>query len=510
MVAVKTLLFFCAIGAQAWAAGLGATGVVCSTKLDTVSIAPNQIPTSTATVVNKITVIKKVVRKVNVVVVPKAKTTTIRTTSVITTTATADPRVETATSIITSEITVYSTQTSTSVTTSDSTTVTTKYVTETVPTVPGWIAIKSESRYVPRHKVRAEVDDGEIQDSVEPTPVLYAQRVDCVKKKPTTSIKTVTTKVQGKRVTLKAATKSVMSTIVKVSTVTEYPPDLSTTVTLTVYPTTTSWTETTSVSTVVQTVVVESQVPIATEYAACYDSNILMTANGGKVITATSPADIDSLFTYNIGAGYTATSCCEACHKNPSCRYSRFIEAESKCIIQIYPVRNCPTGELYKQQAIGRYFTSVNTLIKSKGFYSNGPCGYFYDGGTDILESLLKYLHQTQFNLAYQPSYNHSKTQTNNIFTMTTNSFGSALPRFDFHQPPAPRFTARLARSLPTAALVTTAAATYCLTYYVLRQQYTMAKAQHNRAVETLNEMKERGDKTDEWVKNDALWWTAF
>ncbi|CAG1959073.1 hypothetical protein SNK03_010628 [Fusarium graminearum] len=93
---------------------------------------------------------------------------------------------------------------------------------------------------------------------------------------------------------------------------------------------------------------------------------------------------------------------------------------------------------------------------------------------------------------------------------MTTNSFGSALPRFDFHQPPAPRFTARLARSLPTAALVTTAAATYCLTYYVLRQQYTMAKAQHNRAVETLNEMKERGNKTDEWVKNDALWWTAF
>lgn len=101
MVAVKTLLFFCAIGAQAWAAGLGATGVVCSTKLDTVSIAPNQIPTSTATVVNKITVIKKVVRKVNVVVVLKAKTTTIRTTSVITTTTTADPRVGTATSIIT-------------------------------------------------------------------------------------------------------------------------------------------------------------------------------------------------------------------------------------------------------------------------------------------------------------------------------------------------------------------------------------------------------------------------
>ncbi|EKJ72032.1 hypothetical protein FPSE_07774 [Fusarium pseudograminearum CS3096] len=382
MVAVKTLLVFCALGAQAWAAGLGATGVVCSTKLDTVSLAPNQIPTSTATVVNKVTVIKKVVRKVNVVVVPKAKTTTIRTTSVVTTTATADPRVETATSIITSEVTVYSTQTSTSVATSDSTTVTTKYVTETVPTVPGWIAIKSESRYVPRHKVRAEVDDGESQDSVEPTPVLYAQKVNCVKKKPTTSIKTVTTKVQGNRVTLKAATKSVMTTIVKVSTVTEYPPDLSTTVTLTVYPTTTSWTETTSVSTVVQTVVVESQVPIATEYAACQEGNILITANGGQIITATAPADIDGMFINNLGAN-TPTSCCEACHKNPSCRFTRFIEAESKCLGQIFPSRLCPTGEQYRQQSVGRFFTNSNTLIKAKGIYSNGPCGYFINGGID-------------------------------------------------------------------------------------------------------------------------------
>lgn len=101
MVAVKTLFIICALGVQAWAANLGETDVSCSTKLDTVSLAPNQIPTSTATVVNKITVIKKVVRKVNVVVVPRAKTTTIRATSVVLTTKVADPRVETATSIIT-------------------------------------------------------------------------------------------------------------------------------------------------------------------------------------------------------------------------------------------------------------------------------------------------------------------------------------------------------------------------------------------------------------------------
>ncbi|RGP63784.1 hypothetical protein FSPOR_8391 [Fusarium sporotrichioides] len=366
MVVFKTLLVLCALNVQAWATDLGTTEVVCSTKLDTVSLAPVQIPTSTATVVNKITVLKKIVRKVNIVVVPKAKTTTIRTTSVVITTETADPRIETATSTITSEVTVYSTQTSTSVTTSDSTTVTTKYVTETIPTIPGWIAIKSESRYVARHKIRAEMDDGENEDPAEPTPSLYPQQVNCVKKKPTTSIKSVTTKVQGNRVTLKAATKSIMSTIVQASTVTEYPPDISTTTTSTVYPKTTSWTETTSVSTVVQTVVVESQVPIATEYAACQDSNILITANGGHEITATSPMDLDIIVMYNLGVGYTPTSCCEACHKKSSCRFSRFVAADTKCYAQIFSANACPTGDQYMQRSIGKFYTNRNTDVKAK------------------------------------------------------------------------------------------------------------------------------------------------
>ncbi|KPA35941.1 hypothetical protein FLAG1_11322, partial [Fusarium langsethiae] len=429
------------------------------------------IPTSTATVVNKITVLKKIVRKVNVVVVPKPKTTTIRTTSVVITTETADPRVQTAIRTIASEVTVYSTQTSTSVTTNDSTTVTTKYVMETILTIPGWIAIKSESRYVPRHKIRAEMDNGENEDPVEPTPSLYPQQVNCVKKKPTTSIKSVTTKVQGNRVTLKAATKSIMSTIVQTCTVTEYPPDVSTTVTSTVYPKTTSWTETTSVSTVVQTV-----------------NNILITANSGHEITATSPMDLDIIFMYNLGVGYTPTSYCEACHKKSSCRFSRFVAADTKCYAQIFSANACPTGEQYIQRSVGRFLTNRDTEVKAKV-------------KTSIPNTIQSYK-QTELRLFY--------ANKNIIFTMTTNSFGSALPRFDFHQPPAPRFTARLARSLPTAALVTTAVATYCLTYYVLRQQYTTAKAQHNRAIETLNEMKERENKTDEWVKNEALWWTAF
>ncbi|KAF5562983.1 hypothetical protein FPHYL_5408 [Fusarium phyllophilum] len=41
---------------------------------------------------------------------------------------------------------------------------------------------------------------------------------------------------------------------------------------------------------------------------------------------------------------------------------------------------------------------------------------------------------------------------------MTTNSFGSALPRFDFpRQPAAPKLTAQAARAFPTVAIVATA-----------------------------------------------------
>lgn len=275
-------------------------------------------------------------------------------------------------------------------------------MTETIPTIPGWIPIKSESRYVPRHRIRADVDNEENQDPVDPTPSLYPQQVNCVKKKPTTSIKSVTTKIQGNRITLKAATKSVITTIVQTSTVTEYPPDLSTTVISTVYPKTTSWTETTSVSTFIQTgksrkfgsfyqvnlqclcpVVVESQVPVATEYAACQDSNILITANGGHVITATSPSDLSNMLVYNLGPGYTPTSCCEACHKNPSCRYSRFVVADTKCYAQIFTPRLCPTGEQYMQRPIGRFFTNHNTEIQAIGIFSNGPCGSLWNGGID-------------------------------------------------------------------------------------------------------------------------------
>jgi hypothetical protein len=99
MVSLKSLFVFLALGAEALAAA--SPSLVCATDLDTISI--QNVPTSTATTVKRITVIKKVIRKVNVVVIPVAKTTTIRTTEYTTTTVPAGPDTDTETSTETSK-----------------------------------------------------------------------------------------------------------------------------------------------------------------------------------------------------------------------------------------------------------------------------------------------------------------------------------------------------------------------------------------------------------------------
>ncbi|KAH7242087.1 hypothetical protein BKA59DRAFT_513600 [Fusarium tricinctum] len=85
---------------------------------------------------------------------------------------------------------------------------------------------------------------------------------------------------------------------------------------------------------------------------------------------------------------------------------------------------------------------------------------------------------------------------------------------FGFPRPSAPKFTARAARILPTAALVTTAAATYYCTYILLQQQYKSTVTQHNQALQSLKELGDRETKAsidqDEKTMRETLWWTAF
>jgi hypothetical protein len=95
MVALKSLFIILALGAEALAVSLP----TCSTILGTKTV--KNVPTSTTTVAKHITIFRKVIRKVNVVVVPVPKTTTVRITNTDTVVVTADQQTDTAWSIVT-------------------------------------------------------------------------------------------------------------------------------------------------------------------------------------------------------------------------------------------------------------------------------------------------------------------------------------------------------------------------------------------------------------------------
>lgn len=98
MVAIKSALTFLVLGAHVAQA---VSNVICSSELGTKSIQSNKIPRATTTVSERITIVKKFIRKVNVVVVGRPYTTTEITTIQTTVISTADPNVKTATSHVT-------------------------------------------------------------------------------------------------------------------------------------------------------------------------------------------------------------------------------------------------------------------------------------------------------------------------------------------------------------------------------------------------------------------------
>ncbi|SCV37108.1 uncharacterized protein FFB14_06429 [Fusarium fujikuroi] len=98
---------------------------------------------------------------------------------------------------------------------------------------------------------------------------------------------------------------------------------------------------------------------------------------------------------------------------------------------------------------------------------------------------------------------------------MTTNSFGSALPRFDFpRQPAAPKLTAQAARAFPTVAIVATAAAYYYTYYYAPRREYHMythSSIQNSPMFQSTRSTKPKADITpSQRMEEIGLWWTAY
>ncbi|UZP43547.1 hypothetical protein NXS19_011359 [Fusarium pseudograminearum] len=370
MVALKsTLLVILALGNEAFAA---TTGVICATKLGTVSVASNKIPRATVTVKNQITVIKKVIRKVNIVVVPQPRTTTETQISKTTVTTDADPDVETAISTITDTQTTTITQFTTTTSTTVTSTTVTSYSTSTIKAPDNFKFLLNSGGYVPKLKGR-----GAKPILPRGTTSQYPQRVDCTKSVPSTTIKTVSTTVKGVRVTLQPKTKT--KVVVKTETVTStnYPPKVTKTNTITVSPTVTVHDTVTRQAIATDTVTVQTILPADPYYEACGSDAFLKTANDGNSVNLAIPFSTPYTQQYYFSADTMSSYlCCVQCMKSPKCFMSQTYSGSITCYNYLSTTTDntCPNGQIQWASYYGSEGPAFYT-------YANGPCGFMNNIG---------------------------------------------------------------------------------------------------------------------------------
>ncbi|KAG5655099.1 hypothetical protein KAF25_000222, partial [Fusarium avenaceum] len=252
MVALKSALLLLALGTEILAAS---PSVVCQSKLGPQSVPSNKIPRATTTIHNKVTIQKKVIRKVNVVVVPRPVTTTSTEVKTITEITQADPDVETAIETKTDTTTTTQVRLHTTTSTSISSTTTIKYTTSTILAPAGFIPAKGpdwQAKIKARDLLEARAAPDSLLSRLESGPE-YVQRVDCIKNVPTTSIKVTTVTVKGTRVTAEPKTKTKVVTSASTTIETQYPPKVTETSIETTTSTVTEYGDRTETATATET-----------------------------------------------------------------------------------------------------------------------------------------------------------------------------------------------------------------------------------------------------------------
>ncbi|KAM0546758.1 hypothetical protein ACHAPJ_010686 [Fusarium lateritium] len=359
MVAFKSALVFLALSVEALAAVPAGSSVVCATKLGTVSVA--NPPRATTTTINKLTVIKKVIQKVNVIVIPVAKTTTVKETTTILDTVTAGSDTETATETSTSTETTSTTTTTTATETFTFTTFAlARQITTTVAAPADFTPIAQTTdvakRDIVKRLTRTLTLPGEGAKE-------YVQRVDCTKRIPQYTTKTVTTK----------------TTVITVhDTTTVYGPDVSETVITVTIETFRALARKLATTTSTQTVTVQTEVPAFIQHDACNADNILSRANGGGLFSSITILSGDQQESY-LG-DLSPSQCCSECMLRPNCRVS--LVRKGKCYV--YLAQDAKICANNAQPAWGRYKTTAGSSgAVPDTLWSNGPCGKIVNGGAE-------------------------------------------------------------------------------------------------------------------------------
>ncbi|RGP71621.1 hypothetical protein FLONG3_7056 [Fusarium longipes] len=366
MVAVKSILLLLALGTESLVAS---QSLICQSSLGTKSIPASKIPRATTTIHNKITVQKKVIRRVNIVVIPRPSTTTSTDIKTITETTQADPDVETALEIKTDTKTTVEVRLHTTSSTSTSYTTTTRYTTTSTIQAPAGFTPAKAFDWRPKIKARGSskkrAASDLLLDGLQSNPE-YVQRVDCTKMVPTTSVKVTTVTVKGTRVTASPKIKTNVVTTSTTTIETQYPPKVTETSTEYTTSTVTEYDDRTETGTATETVTVESVIPVD-YYEACGDNNLLRTANGGNKISSLS-FKFTSRVTSSSGLK-NAYECCVLCQQTASCMFSNW-RANAVCAMYLPLAPDfCSNG----QQVVATYFTSTTTA--NDWVLSNGKCG---------------------------------------------------------------------------------------------------------------------------------------
>ncbi|RTE81699.1 hypothetical protein BHE90_003729 [Fusarium euwallaceae] len=314
MVSWRSLACLLALSAEALPLG-APQDIVCATQLGPVSVA--NVPRTTSREVEKITVTKRVIPKVSIIIIPIAPVTkTLTAVKKVTTTSTADRDTDVVTETVydttwvTSPVEVIETAYSTST----STTYNIIFTPVVITTSPGFVPIQSDPKFVPKLKARAPKVQQQANGiavgapvSPQPTnPPQYLQRVDCTSKIRSTSTNVVRVTVDGLRLTLFA-----------------YPDHVTEIVTRRVPTTETKYTNHVTTTTIVESSVEEVTLPLpgGTSYAACQSNNFIFQANRQMGIRSYS---IWGAWADDMGEGYDMEGCCIECAKRPDCMGSSY------------------------------------------------------------------------------------------------------------------------------------------------------------------------------------------
>ncbi|KAI1394630.1 hypothetical protein F4819DRAFT_506975 [Hypoxylon fuscum] len=286
---------------------------------------------------------------------------------------------EVTSTVTPSSITVTSTKIDTSTTTvageakTGTATVTETTSTTTVEPPAGFTPISEDPDYVAKRKV-GSVNKSQ-QCSAGPAgpvfyPSVYAESIDYISTIYATT--TITSTSSGSALpattTLSASTITTVVTTTVIGTSTSFPAEVTSTSITTVTSTTISTKDVTITTTIPTTKTVQSELPVATYYAACGSKNLLTRANGNNpiqlVVMGNNGATLQSV------AATSAYDCCMACMNGNGCHGSFYA---GFCYIIVGST--CSPGSF-----LGEYYQTGQGTTDAFTM-SNGPCGLIRNGG---------------------------------------------------------------------------------------------------------------------------------